>query len=596
MKIEEFDRIELDKLIDIYFKDYFENKYHSLYLRVINIKNYFEKKQSTSNLFSEFIYYVSTLIKNEDFVTSITSMQIDINECNKVILNIHYHFTHKINDITPLNLLYFSPDELILFIINNINSNKITLTNPINYSPINFTIKIKEVTSSQPIYFLYDLTQHIKYCEYVGKIMPINNREFSGVYDYHFPIFKLIEKYATNSIILTTDKHVINEHKYIYVHTIEHIYDFFNEHGTNFYKTIPKNIFNDINKGKAILIYNSAQEGLTISNFYYLIINSLKENFNIRFINNIIFLSGNYYEKKSVDKFNNKQIIPSSNIKSIINNLITSIQQNNRFNSFPFRYFEECISIQYARHYKHYSYETKMHFLEYKNFKTFLCFNGHQKIFRYAFVFLLWENNLLQDGFVSLRKLNSVYECSDLHQRKLIKKILLSDLHKFEIFKKQLPLKADKENLQINYWYQVSLDLVNNTFLWIVTETTFGGQYYNFSFSFLTEKIYKPIIFFMPFVVVGDRNTLKILKEEGYQTFSRWWNEDYDSIYNKVERMNEIIKIVKEINSKSKDELILIYREMKPILEHNFKNLITKNSGYPIYKKISNLYFSNMNH
>jgi F0F1-type ATP synthase gamma subunit len=68
---------------------------------------------------------------------------------------------------------------------------------------------------------------------------------------------------------------------------------------------------------------------------------------------------------------------------------------------------------------------------------------------------------------------------------------------------------------------------------------------------------------------VAPPYTLKYLKTFGFKTFDRWWDESYDNETNHHKRITKIFDIIDYINSKSIDELTIIYSEMTNILEHN---------------------------
>lgn len=92
---------------------------------------------------------------------------------------------------------------------------------------------------------------------------------------------------------------------------------------------------------------------------------------------------------------------------------------------------------------------------------------------------------------------------------------------------------------------------------------------------FITEKIFKPIIARRPFIVAANANYLKTLKELGFKTFNKWWDESYDSDDLNLKESLEIInRNLIFINSKSETQLLGIYEDMKPILEHNYKRMI----------------------
>jgi hypothetical protein len=65
---------------------------------------------------------------------------------------------------------------------------------------------------------------------------------------------------------------------------------------------------------------------------------------------------------------------------------------------------------------------------------------------------------------------------------------------------------------------------INTSFLHIVNETVVDKQH-------LTEKIFKPIVLKQPFVLMGGQGTLQYLRDYGFKTFKKWFDEDYDDIY-----------------------------------------------------------------
>lgn len=105
-----------------------------------------------------------------------------------------------------------------------------------------------------------------------------------------------------------------------------------------------------------------------------------------------------------------------------------------------------------------------------------------------------------------------------------------------------------------------------NTFLSIVSETSSNN-----STIFLSEKIWKPIIAGHPFIVNGNPGTVKILKDLGYKTFSKWWSEEYDNEVDLKKRIKMIGAIVERLSKYSTKELKAIRQEMEPILVYNKK-------------------------
>ena len=112
--------------------------------------------------------------------------------------------------------------------------------------------------------------------------------------------------------------------------------------------------------------------------------------------------------------------------------------------------------------------------------------------------------------------------------------------------------------------------------------------------TFITEKTIKTILAKTPFVMLGAVNQLSILKELGFKTFDRWWDESYDTEKNNDTRIEKLFNTITYINSLSLDELQDIYHEMKDVLEHNvnqYKLLRSSNHELVTYPNA----FDNMN-
>ena len=132
---------------------------------------------------------------------------------------------------------------------------------------------------------------------------------------------------------------------------------------------------------------------------------------------------------------------------------------------------------------------------------------------------------------------------------------------------RKLKLKGPKfidKDLQTNLAQQSTVEHYSQTFVNVVTETTVDNQC-----VFFSEKIFKPIAFGQPFLLIGNPESLKYLKKLGYKTFDKWWDESYDNITDVYKRTEAVVKIVNDLSKKSIVELKQMREEMKPVLLHN---------------------------
>lgn len=113
-------------------------------------------------------------------------------------------------------------------------------------------------------------------------------------------------------------------------------------------------------------------------------------------------------------------------------------------------------------------------------------------------------------------------------------------------------------------WSTVLTNSYKDCFCAVVNETRFAQPFGNFS-----EKTLAAISSKLPFIIAAPPYTLEYLKTFGFKTFSKWWDESYDTETNHYRRMIKIFDVIDYINSKSIEELKLIYNEMEEILLHN---------------------------
>jgi hypothetical protein len=99
-----------------------------------------------------------------------------------------------------------------------------------------------------------------------------------------------------------------------------------------------------------------------------------------------------------------------------------------------------------------------------------------------------------------------------------------------------------------------------------VTESRFAQPTSNYS-----EKAYQAMFYRKPFIMVAPPHTLEYMKTHGFQTFSEFWDESYDTETNHEKRLLMIFELIDYINGKSIEELRVMYEQMMPIIEHNFK-------------------------
>ena len=206
--------------------------------------------------------------------------------------------------------------------------------------------------------------------------------------------------------------------------------------------------------------------------------------------------------------------------------------------------------------------------------KTYISFNrltSNKRIYRSLLVNELYKNDLLKDGYVSYS-----HNCPDDGAfNDNLRKGVPEYKFKPEYIEEAITNITQIPELRIDFPGQ---DIPNQSmllspmpqlmesFIFLVTETCFFQTK-----THLTEKIFKPIVLRMPFILAGCAHNLEYLRGYGFKTFGDFWDESYDTIEDPILRLQAITKILKtisELNPAQQKDMLL---EMAPILEHNYQ-------------------------
>lgn len=122
------------------------------------------------------------------------------------------------------------------------------------------------------------------------------------------------------------------------------------------------------------------------------------------------------------------------------------------------------------------------------------------------------------------------------------------------------------------------------SYLHIVTETHIGHV-------FFSEKTFKPIKYFQPFISINGPHSLTYLRKLGYKTFAGYIDESYDDIKDNEKRIIKAIQAGMDfVNQKDLDSII---KKMYPILEHNYNNFLNRCRNFQnrLHEDISKISF-----
>lgn len=218
--------------------------------------------------------------------------------------------------------------------------------------------------------------------------------------------------------------------------------------------------------------------------------------------------------------------------------------------------------------------------------KKILCYNRRPHPHRRFLFWKLMNNQLIHENtFLSL---NNQDDFRYFHYRYLYN-TTQEESEKINQFylNNRISWSFDGHDLNFNLANNFEETFHKNTFVSLVSETSAVNNV-----LFFSEKIFKPIYACQPFIISGNAFSLEKLKELGFKTFDKWWDESYDLEIRFENRLEKIIKILEDISRKPDSELAKMLREMNEVLEHNYNVFVNANNEYLI-KTFSSIKFKN---
>jgi hypothetical protein len=212
--------------------------------------------------------------------------------------------------------------------------------------------------------------------------------------------------------------------------------------------------------------------------------------------------------------------------------------------------------------------------------KVFIMYNNlvaKDRSYRLGIVADILSRGIRDQGLISLPLkdayhgpiLNEVFDKASnlsMHHKKMVLQT---------ICKLDTPLTIDSNSVNGTYSAKINLADCQRAFWHVVPETNFYHKKLH-----LTEKIFKPIVSYRPFILASYAGNLKYLRSYGFKTFGDFIDESYDEETDNTKRMTMIVDEVEKLCKLSIVEQQEMFAAMTPVLEHNF------NHFYGRFKKI----------
>ena len=130
--------------------------------------------------------------------------------------------------------------------------------------------------------------------------------------------------------------------------------------------------------------------------------------------------------------------------------------------------------------------------------------------------------------------------------------------------------EIDSDYANVSAWTDKNIAPYTDSYFYVCTETYTHGEHKS-----LTEKVFKPIANFQPFLFLAYPGALKVLKNLGFKTFENHFDESYDDETEEASRSNMIYKEISRLCSMSKEEIHQWYWSMQDTLIHNYYHLLS---------------------
>jgi hypothetical protein len=289
-----------------------------------------------------------------------------------------------------------------------------------------------------------------------------------------------------------------------------------------------------------------------------------------------------------IDKLVDKYKLDNDDVLVITVNLKANDNYNgNKFTIIPYNFFTnmDFLPIDKLDKYSLKQFENK--YIKYidnnkinKKKNHFVCFNGIPRLNR-LLIFGTIKSNAKLNNTTILSLRNAQTNNSNAFYEEVLKTSTKENIiNFFKNYDSNINYSYDTNdwNKIYNWGNVLNEDAHMNSFLNIVTETMWNKES-----IFLTEKTYKPMYMCQPFIIFGNPHSLKKLKEYGFKTFDKWWDESYDDELDLNIRLEKITNILEEIANWDFDKCFEITNQMEEVLIHNYKRMISMDEICKIY-------------
>lgn len=262
-------------------------------------------------------------------------------------------------------------------------------------------------------------------------------------------------------------------------------------------------------------------------------------------------------------------IYVSSNLKDE-ENIVTYCKENNKkpINVFSFISFEKVVR------------NTSLTLDKEKTFcnSTFTdkYFSSLSRVIRYhrsIATFLLCQSEIREKALISHAHFGNDINVESWRETHKLTEYTNKDIKRWM---KRLPLVIDKSDFKTNWALTNDYYIIHRKTLFQIVNETLVDNQQNTSL-FYSEKTFRPIACFQPFVIYGQKGCNKHLKNVGYKTYEDWFDLSFDDEEDDILRYKKLLSSVTEtckyLDSLSKEDKVEWRFKNEEILQHNFNTM-----------------------
>lgn len=191
--------------------------------------------------------------------------------------------------------------------------------------------------------------------------------------------------------------------------------------------------------------------------------------------------------------------------------------------------------------------------------------------FRTMATFLLCHSNIADKALISH---NVFGQGTNIDNWKIYHQLTEYKNDEIKSWLDSLPLIIDKSNFEVNWALENNYGTIHDqTLFQIVNETLVNNS--NNTSLFYSEKTFRPVAYYQPFLIFGQQNCNKRLKDFGYKTYEKWFDLDFDSEPDAKLRYKKLLKSITDtsqhLDGLTNDQKIEWRFQDREILEHNKK-------------------------